>query len=142
MLSHYLGSATKDIKSLIKLTEADILDIKEANHSKVTERTLLKNDLIQSFTNKKSLLDNELLKNVEASGGKELSEILTDDERDGLNSMKEALASLHKINKQYARYVVTVSEFYNSLLDSMFPRDNDGYQKSTPKPASLLKVRV
>ncbi len=142
MLSHYLTSATKDIRSLIKLTEADIVDIKEANHTKVAERTSLKNDLIQAFITKKSLLDNELLKRVEASGGKELSQILIEEERDGLSAMKEALASLHAINKQYAKYVVTISEFYNSLLESMFPRDNDGYQKSTPKPASLLKVRA
>jgi Zn-dependent M32 family carboxypeptidase len=102
----------------------------------------LKNDLIQSFITKKSLLDNELLKKVEENSGKELESVLTKEEKDGLSLMKEALNSLHLVNKQYAKYVVSVSEFYNSLLDSMFPRESDGYQKSTPKPASLLKVRV
>ncbi|MCK9546543.1 MAG: hypothetical protein M0Q25_07530 [Sulfurospirillaceae bacterium] len=142
MLSHYLESATKDVNSLIKLTKDDIADIKEANHRNVASRVSLKNDLIQSFITKKSLLDNELLKKVEENSGKELESVLTKEEKDGLSLMKEALNSLHLVNKQYAKYVVSVSEFYNSLLDSMFPRESDGYQKSTPKPASLLKVRV
>jgi Zn-dependent M32 family carboxypeptidase len=142
MLSHYLESATKDVNSLIKLTKDDIADIKEANHRNVASRVSLKNDLIQSFITKKSLLDNELLKKVEENSGKELESVLTKEEKDGLSLMNEALNSLHLVNKQYAKYVVSVSEFYNSLLDSMFPRESDGYQKSTPKPASLLKVRV
>jgi Tfp pilus assembly pilus retraction ATPase PilT len=87
-------------------------------------------------------LDNELIKLINANKGKELSELLSDEEHDGLNTMKEALATLHKHNKEYAKFVVTISEFYNSLLESMFPREMDGYHKSTPKPASLLKVRA
>lgn len=142
MLSHYLESATKDIDSLIHLTEEDIKDIKEAKHENVFERTKLKNDLIGSFEAKKSLLDNELIKLVTANKGTELSDLLDQKERDGLNDMKVKLADLHKLNKEYAKFVVTISEFYNSLLDSMFPREMDGYQKSARKPASLLKVSV
>jgi len=142
MLSHYLTSATKDIQTLIELTQDDIVFIKEARHENVAQRAKIKNDLVQAFQTKKSLLDNELLKCVKESGGKPLSEVLSDDEHSGLEAMKEALAALHQVNKEYAKYVVTISEFYNSLLDSMFPRESEGYHKSTPKPASLLKVRA
>lgn len=142
MLSHYLTSATKDIQTLIELTESDIELIKEAKHEHVAKRARIKNDLVQAFQTKKSLLDNELIKRVEASGGKPLAQALSEEEHSGLESMKDALATLHKLNKEYAKYVVTISEFYNSLLDSMFPRESEGYHKSTPKPASLLKVRA
>ncbi len=142
MLYHYLQSATKDIQSLVQLTQTDIAEIKEARHQDVRERAKLKNDLIYAFQAKKSLLDHELVKLVEGNPGKELSELLSQEERDGLGAMKDELALLHKLNKEYAKYVVIVSEFYNSLLESMFPREMDGYQKSTPKPASLLKVRA
>ncbi|MBE0495212.1 MAG: hypothetical protein IBX45_02250 [Campylobacterales bacterium] len=142
MLHHYLQSATKDIQSLIELTQTDIVEIKEARHHHVQERAKLKNDFIHSFQTKKTLLDGELVKLVEENQGKELSELLGEEEKEGLSAMKEELATLHKLNKEYAKYVVIVGEFYNSLLESMFPREMDGYHKSTPKPASLLKVRA
>lgn len=142
MLSHYLKSSIEDIENLIELTQKDILDIKEAKHETVFTRTKIKNDLIKSFENKKSLLDNELIKLVKSSENKPLEEILNDDERNMLEVMKEKLSLLKLKNKEYARFVVTVSEFYNSLLDSVFPRDMEGYQRLTHKPASLLQVRA
>lgn len=53
MLMHYLNNAIKDIDNLIQLTKKDIEDIKIAQHSNVFERAKIKNDLIQSFENKK-----------------------------------------------------------------------------------------
>lgn len=142
MLSHYLKSSIEDIENLIKLTEKDISDIKEAKHEIVFSRTKIKNDLIKSFENKKSMLDNELIKLVRKSNNKPLEEVLNDLERDKLELMKEKLSLLKLKNKEYARFVVTVSEFYNSLLDSVFPRDMEGYQRINHKPASLLQVRA
>ena len=142
MLSHYLKSSIEDIENLIELTKKDILDIKEAKHEAIFNRTKIKNDLIKSFENKKSMLDNELMKLVKKSDNKALEEVLGDAEKDMLEEMKVKLSLLKSKNKEYARFVVTVSEFYNSLLDSVFPRDMDGYQKVNSKPASLLKVRA
>ena len=142
MLSHYLKSSIEDIENLIELTKKDILDIKEAKHEAIFNRTKIKNDLIKSFENKKSMLDNELMKLVKKSDNKALEEVLGDAEKNMLEEMKVKLSLLKSKNKEYARFVVTVSEFYNSLLDSVFPRDMDGYQKVNSKPASLLKVRA
>jgi vacuolar-type H+-ATPase subunit H len=142
MLSHYLKTSIEDIENLIELTSKDIIDIKEAKHEAIFSRTKIKNDLIKSFENKKSMLDNELIKLVRKSDNKPLEEILNDGERDMLEIMKEKLSILKLKNKEYARFVVTVSEFYNSLLDSVFPRDMEGYQRVNHKPASLLKVRA
>jgi len=142
MLSHYLKSSIEDIENLIELTNKDILDIKEAKHKVIFSRTKIKNDLIKSFENKKSMLDNELIKLVKKSDNKPLEEILNDAERDMLELMKKKLSLLKLKNREYARFVVTVSEFYNSLLDSVFPRDMEGYQRVNHKPASLLQVRA
>ncbi|DAB34127.1 MAG: hypothetical protein PWQ42_105 [Sulfurospirillum sp.] len=142
MLTHYLKTSIVDIENLIELTIKDIQDIKEAKHEAIFERTKIKNDLIRSFENKKSLLDNELLKLVNANKDKELEEVLDASQKEMLTLIKEKLLELKMKNKEYARFVVTVSEFYNSLLDSVFPRDMEGYQKANHKPATLLKVRA
>ena len=142
MLSHYLKTSIEDIENLIELTSKDITDIKEAKHEDVFKRTKIKNDLVKSFENKKSMLDNELIKLVKNSDNKPLEEILDSSQQNMLEEMKNKLFILKLKNKEYARFVVTVSEFYNSLLDSVFPRDMEGYQRLNHKPASLLKVRA
>ncbi len=142
MLSHYLKTSIEDIENLIELTNKDITDIKEAKHEDVFKRTKIKNDLVKSFENKKSMLDNELIKLVKSSDNKPLEEILDSSQQDMLEEMKNKLFILKQKNKEYARFVVTVSEFYNSLLDSVFPRDMEGYQRLNHKPASLLKIRA
>lgn len=142
MLMHYLNNAIKDIDNLIQLTKKDIEDIKIAQHSNVFERAKIKNDLIQSFENKKSLLDNELMKIIKDSGEKSLEELLSVEQKELLSHMKVKLSELKVCNKEYAKYVVTISQFYNSLLDSIFPRDMEGYKMANHKPASLLKIRA
>ncbi|MBE0491073.1 MAG: hypothetical protein IBX44_02355 [Sulfurospirillum sp.] len=142
MLTHYLQASIEDIENLIALTMQDICDIKEAKHQAIFDRTRIKNDLVRSFENKKSLLDNELLKLVNANKDRDLEDILDVSQKDMLSLIKEKLLSLRAVNKEYARFVVSVSEFYNSLLDSVFPREMEGYQRSHHKPASLLKIRA
>lgn len=142
MLSHYLKTSIEDIENLIELTNRDILDIKEAKHEAVFKRAKIKGDLVKSFENKKTMLDHELVKLVGSSNNKPLEEILDDSQHKMLEKMKESLLALKQKNKEYARFVITISEFYNSLLDSVFPRDMEGYKKVNHKPASLLKVRV
>jgi len=142
MLLHYLSSSISDIENLIELTKKDIKDIKEANHELVFERTKIKNDLVKSFENKKSLLDNELIKLVGDKKDSKLEDILKDKEKNLLNDMKIKLNELKEINKQYAKFVVIISEFYNTLLDKIFPCEMDGYHKTHHKPASILRVRA
>ena len=142
MLTHYLHNAIKDIEHLIEQTHKDIEDIKVANHSDIFERTRIKNDLIHSFENKKSLLDHELMKILKESGQDSLENLLNDEQKELLSLMKAKLSELKVCNKTYAKYVVTISQFYNSLLDSIFPCDMEGYKVANHKPASLLKIRA
>ncbi len=142
MLTHYLHHAINDIENLIEQTHKDIADIKVAKHTEVFERAKIKNDLIHSFETKKSLLDNELMKMLKESGKKSLDELLDADQKELLALMKQKLSELKVCNKQYAKYVVSISQFYNVLLDSIFPRDMEGYKMTTQKPASFLKIRA
>lgn len=142
MLTHHLHNAIKDIVHLIEQTNKDIEDIKLAKHTQIFERTALKNDLIQSFEYKKSLLDHELMKMVKENNNRPLEELLDDEQKELLALMKTKLSELKLCNKQYAKFVVTISQFYNSLLDSIFPRDMEGYKMAQHKPASLLKIRA
>lgn len=142
MLTHYLQNAIKDIDNLIEQTQKDIEAIKVAKHSEVSERAKIKEDLIHSFEQKKSLLDNELMKLLKESGKKSLEELLNVEQKELLALLKVRLSELKTFNKQYAKYVVTISQFYNALLDTVFPREMDGYKTVSHQPASLLKVRV
>lgn len=142
MLTHYLHNAIKDIENLIEQTHKDIAAIKIADHSEVVERAKIKNDLIQSFETKKSLLDNELMKMLKESGQTSLEELLSPEQKELLAQMKAKLSELKMYNQQYAKYVVTISQFYNGLLDSIFPRDLEGYKVADHQPASFLKIRA
>ena len=140
MINHYLQSAIKNIEDLISLTMDDIEDIKQANNDAIFERTKIKDEIIGIFETQKSLLDNELVRVVNSSGGKELSDLLSDDEQESLENLKIKLKELHNANKEYARLVVAVNEFYTSLFDRIFPTEMENYQKISPKSFSLLKV--
>ncbi|MDD2382601.1 MAG: hypothetical protein PHN18_00270 [Sulfurospirillaceae bacterium] len=142
MLLHYLQNAVKDIDNLIDLTKKDIEDIKVANHNEIFGRIQIKNDLIQSFETKKSLLDNELVKILKESHETSLELLLNAEQKELLSLMKLKLSELKIINKEYAKFVVTISQFYNSLLDKIFPRDMEGYKMANHKPASFLKIRA
>jgi hypothetical protein len=36
--------------------------------------------------------------------------------------------------------VIAINEFYGSLFDKMFKFDNQGYTKTKPLPAAMLRV--
>ncbi|MGB2553085.1 flagellar biosynthesis protein FlgN [Campylobacter sp. MOP51] len=144
MLKTYLNDAIGVLDELIKTTNSDIENIKEAKHSAVEESVKLKNDLIKKFENTKSLLDKELLRISKEQNSSDLASILDDEVKANLVNMRSKLEELHLKNKEYARYVVTVKEFFDSLVKDMFKdaKDDSGYARATPTPETLLKTRV
>ncbi len=140
MISHYLNSAINNIEDLIRLTKDDIEDIKNARNDEIFKRTKIKDEIIVLFENQKQLLDSELLKTMEKNKDKDLSEVLSKDEKESLEKLKIKLQELHSLNKEYAKFVVIVNEFYSSLFDKIFPTDMENYKKINPKSFSLLKV--
>lgn len=140
MITKQLKSAIEDIDALVVLTKSDIEDIKEAHHDKLSNRLHEKNRLIESFEQKKTVLNTELLKLTLANEGQSIDQILSDEEASTLTQFKEKLSSLKAVNKEYAKFVATISEFYNSLIDKMFTLEGEGYEKNTLRPATLFMV--
>lgn len=140
MITKQLESAILDIDALIALTRSDIEDIKEAQHERLSTRLQEKERLISSFEQKKAALNSALLKLTQAHAGSPMEDILSLQESDLLTIFKEKLSNLKTVNKEYAKFVVTISEFYNSLIDKMFTLEGNGYDKSTLRPATLFRV--
>jgi len=57
-----------------------------------------------------------------------------------LSSMKKNLEVLKENNKRLASLVISVSEFYDSLLSRIIPREDSGYDKNARRQSSFLKV--
>lgn len=142
MLQHYLLHAVKDIYTLIEITRNDIEDIKQAKHEKLFSRNRTKEDLILSFENKKAIIDHEVMKVAKANPGKNMEELLDQKTSDLLNSLRDSLKELKNINKRYARMVLAVYEFYNSLLERVLPSENNGYENSRRSSSSFLQVKA
>lgn len=142
MLSHYLEKALNDLDQLTNLTQTDIDDIKLAKHEQIFDRSKIKEELISAFQNKKALIDNEISKMMQAHPDLELENLLSTEDQAQLSDLKNKLFTLKTLNKRYAKLVLTVSEFYNSLLERMVPTEMNGYEKVPRKHRSLLEIRA
>ena len=139
MLERYLNNAIKELDILITLTVEDITLIKEAQHDLLSEKAEIKKHALVSFETTKSLLNHELLKKSQESEGG-LSEVVNETENALLETFKEKLLELKTINLQYSKLVISVNEFYGTLFDRMFTFDSQGYEKTKPLPAAMLRV--
>lgn len=142
MLKKYLDEAMGVLDELIAQTTEDIEKIKLADHSKVDDSVRRKNELVKKFESVKSLLDKELLRVSRENGGVNLSSILDDEVKSSLALMRSKLEELYSKNKEYAKYVVGVKEFFDSLLKNMFKSESGNYDKEGLTPESLFKTRV
>ncbi len=142
MLSHHLQSALADLKDLIKLTESDIKDIKEAKNDPQFDRLPLKEEKIKSFESKKAMIDHEISSLMSTNPDKDLPALLTTQQHQLLDELKEELSKLRDVNKHYARLVLIVSNLYNTFLERLVPTEMQGYKKVASKDASILQVRV
>lgn len=147
MVKKYLDEAILELQELISITKQDIQNIQKADHSCVDEHTKKKGELVRKFEKTKSQLDSELIKLAQANSGTDLASILSDDIKDKLGELRESLEILQKVNKEYAKSVVVVKEFYDSLLKAMLGAQNGassyGDKNSSLADAEkLLKLRV
>lgn len=142
MLSYHLKSAVNDLEELVKMSEQDIEDIKLANHEPQFQRRKIKEDMIHSFETKKAMIDHEISKLMTQSPNISLNKLLDENENSYLQKLKTSLSALREVNKKYAKMVLSVSSFYNTLLERLVPTEMHGYQKSTSKSASFLEIRA
>ncbi len=142
MLSYYLTGAVDDLKQLVKMSEQDIEDIKLARNEPQFERRKIKEDTLASFENKKAMIDHEISKLMTQNPDTSLDKLLNEDENASLSNLKSALATLRDVNKKYAKMVLSVSSFYNTLLERIIPTEMNGYSKQASKDASFLEIRA
>jgi len=142
MLSHHLKSALSDLKDLIKITESDIADIKEAKNDPQFERLSLKEDKLKSFEQKKAMIDHEISTLMTTNPDKELPKLINEEQHTLLDELKIELSKLREVNKHYAKLVLTVSNLYNTFLERLIPTEMQGYTKVASKDPSILEVRV
>ena len=142
MLSHHLKSALSDLKDLIKITESDIADIKEAKNDPQFERLSLKEDKLKSFEQKKAMIDHEISTLMTTNPDKELPKLINEEQHTLLDELKVELSKLREVNKHYAKLVLTVSNLYNTFLERLIPTEMQGYKKVASKNPSILEVRV
>ena len=142
MLSHHLKSALSDLKDLIKITESDIADIKEAKNDSQFERLSLKEDKLKSFEQKKAMIDHEISTLMTTNPDKELPKLINEEQHTLLDELKIELSKLREVNKHYAKLVLTVSNLYNTFLERLVPTEMQGYEKKASKRPAILEVRV
>ncbi|WP_069633234.1 flagellar biosynthesis protein FlgN [Campylobacter pinnipediorum] len=139
MLNGYLDEAIMTLEELIEITKQDILNIKEAKHSLVYESVRKKGLLIKKFEETKRNIDKELVKISQTSSS--IAETLDDEAKSKLVTMRERLESLNEVNKKYAKHVVVVKEFFDSLTKEMFDIDSNTYSKNL-NTNTLYKAKV
>jgi hypothetical protein len=141
MLKKYLENAVDDLNKLIQLTKDDITDIKKAEHISVFERVSIKEKLITTFEAKKKMIDKNITDKASRNNGVSLENILDEIEKNYLEALKTRLLDLKKINRRYARLVVSVGTFYSSLLEKIVPTEMDGYETVIKQSASFLEIK-
>lgn len=130
MLKTHLQNANECIAALISITKDDIENIKQAKHGAVNDSVAQKNSLIKEFESLKKQIDKELLVLASGKDSQQLSDSLDDETKALLALMKDELARLHSINKEYAKLVIAVKEFFDSLVKEMFGTADDGIYKA------------
>lgn len=130
MLKTHLQNANECIAALISITKDDIENIKQAKHGAVNDSVAQKNSLIKEFESLKKQIDKELLSLASGKDSQQLSDSLDDETKALLALMKDELARLHSINKEYAKLVIAVKEFFDSLVKEMFGTADDGIYKA------------
>lgn len=136
MLNKYLDEAVSYLDELINLTKTDIQNIQKADHTKLDEHSRLKNELVNKFEQTKKQIDSELLKIASSSPDADLSSLLSDEVKTRLNLLKQSLNDLKELNKSYAKSVIVVKDFYDSLVNEIFGINSGGYTAKSGKRVS------
>ena len=142
MLDHHLDSAIENLQSLIEMTRQDIEAIKAAKHQEMFDRIQAKERALVAFENHKTSIDTAIMRIAQAHPQDELETLLSTEAKRKLSVLKERLLQLQELNRRFAKFVVSVGEFYNTLFEKMLPVEKDGYDKKGAKIASLIEVRV
>lgn len=144
MIQTQLKACNGLLDELITQTEQDLENIRKANHKEVDESVEKKNKLIVSFMQAKKELDNTLIK-ISNNGQDNLATLLDDEDKELLGEFKKRLITLQSKNKEYAKLVLVVKNFFDGLVHTMFDKEsgtNNAYTNSKAELQALFKMNV
>lgn len=130
MIEKRLKNANDLLNKIIKLTEQGIADIKIARKDRMDAQNKEKTQALEAFLKEKKALDSALLELASKCDGN-LADNLSDEASELLQKLKLNLNYLLAKNKEYSKYVLSVKEFYDSLIEEMM-QDNlehNGYKQ-------------
>lgn len=138
MIEKRLATANNLLLKIISITEQGISDIKEARKDRLDTQNKEKVEALNAFLKEKQALDNALLELANKNNGN-LSDLLSEKSSDLLQQLKFNLNYLLAKNKEYAKYVLSVKEFYDSLLEEMLKDsiETNGYKQEFKSTTTL-----
>lgn len=142
MLEKYLDEAILAIDKIVSVTDFDMQNIKLARHDHLSQSIDEKTSLIKEFERLKCLIDKELVKMVANNENTDLSDILSFNEKSKLDKLRASLIELKTKNKNYAKSLIVVKEFYDSLAKKVLFKDDSSYAKNPQESEYIFKVRV
>ena len=136
MLLNKLQQANKILNNLIKLTNQDIENIKEAKHEAVFSNIQAKEKLALEFQNTKDEIDYIL-----SSRNKPLEEIFTPEEEKEFEKFKNLLNEFNNTHRFFSKLSFSVANFYNTLLNKIKGNKQVTYEKNYI-PNSHLRIKA
>ncbi len=125
MLIEKLIKINDILNRLIKITDEDIYNIKEANHDEVFKNIPIKEKYAQEFQKLKNEIDSVLV-----SRNKPVEEIFTNEEEKEFEKFKENLNEFYEKHKLFSKLSFSVTNFYNTLLEKIKNRKKLTYDKN------------
>lgn len=144
MIEHHLSQSIAILDKLIALTQEDIANIKAAKHTSVEQSVQQKTELIKEFQSTKKCLDDDLIR-LSDGGKKNLAQILTDKDKEQLSEFKKKLKVLQEKNKEYAKLVLVVKNYFDGLVNALFDEGSgtdNAYKNTKVNFNSLFKINV
>lgn len=144
MIAAKLDEIIAILDKLIDLTEQDITHIKEAKHDSVAQSVQSKNELIKAFGETKRQLDDELMR-LSGNGKNDLTQILSDEDKAKIGKFKKKLRTLQEKNKEYAKLVLVVKNYFDGLVNALFDEGSgtdNAYKNTKVNFNSLFKINV
>lgn len=144
MIEHHLSQSIAILDKLITLTQEDIANIKAAKHASVEQSVQQKTELIKEFQSTKKCLDDDLIR-LSDGGKKNLAQILTDKDKEQLSEFKKKLKVLQEKNKEYAKLVLVVKNYFDGLVNALFDEGSgtdNAYKNTKVNFNSLFKINV
>jgi predicted nuclease with TOPRIM domain len=136
MLKNKLISSINVLDQLIDITEKDIQNIKIANHEAIFSQISKKEELAKKF----SMLKNEI-DEILVARNKPLEEIFEEDEKELFEEFKTKLQEFHKLHKHFAKLAISVTNFYNTLMQEIKKETKISYNE-TANFDSKLKIKA